>query len=102
DPADGAGRQATRDRKENKALGVQLGDLLGNEPFYNLFLTLEESPPGGRHDRRATLAQRLGTAFVWALGWWAVAAAAVGVVLGAYESVRALRPTREAAVTQGR
>jgi hypothetical protein len=88
--------------KELQSLGVQLGDLLGKEPSYNLFVTLQEYQPGSRYDRGFTFTRRLGSGLFWATGWWLVAAAAVGVLIGVYLSVRTLRSgARQAAGTPG-
>jgi hypothetical protein len=80
--------------KEAESVGVQLGGLLGGEPSYNLFVTLQEYQPGDRHDPGVGLAGRLGAAFLWALGWWLVAALALTLAAGAYVSVRTLYPAR--------
>jgi hypothetical protein len=77
--------------KDIQAVGAQLGDLLGKEPSYNLFVTLQESPPGGRLDRGFTLARRFGGGFLWALGCWLVAALGMGLLVATYLSVRTLR-----------
>jgi hypothetical protein len=83
--------------KEMQSVGVQLGDLLSKEPSYNLFVTLQEYQPGGRHDPGFTLGRRLGSALLWALGWWLVAALGVGLLAGTYVSIQTLRPARVAA-----
>jgi hypothetical protein len=88
--------------KELQTLGVQLGDLLGKEPSYNLFVTLQEYQPGSRYDRGFTFTRRLGSGLYWAAGWWFVAAAGAGVLIGVYLSVRTLRSgARQAAGTPG-
>jgi len=76
--------------KEAQAVGVQLGDLLGKEPSYNLFLQLDETQKGGRRDRSFTLSRRLGSALLWAGGWWLVAAAGLGLVGATVVSTRTL------------
>jgi hypothetical protein len=78
--------------KEIQSVGVQLGDLLSKEPSYNLFITLQEYQPGGRHDPGFTFGKRLGNALVWALGWWVVAALGIGLLVGTYVSIKTLRP----------
>jgi len=78
--------------KEVQAVGVQLGDFLEKEPSYNLFVTLQEIQPGSWHDRSFTVGRRLGNGFLWALGWWAAAAVAMGIGVGAYLSIKTLRP----------
>ena len=80
--------------KEIQAVGVHLGDLLAKEPSYNLFLTLQEGQPGSRHDREFTFARRLGSGFVWAIGWWLLAALGVALVAGMVISVNTLRRQR--------
>ena len=76
--------------KDLRNLGVQLGELLGHESFYQVSFTLYEYQPGSRFDPTFTLPRRLGHALVWALSWWFVAAGAVGAVVGTYFSVRTL------------
>ncbi len=76
--------------KEVQAVGVQLGDLLGKEPSYNLFLQLEETREGGRRDRSFTLGRRLGSAFLWAAGWWFVTAVGIGLAAATIVSIRTL------------
>jgi hypothetical protein len=79
--------------KEVQSVGVQLGDFLGKEPSYNLYVTLQENRPGSWHDRSFTFGRRLGQGFLWALGWWAAAALGIGLAVGAYVSVKTLRST---------
>jgi hypothetical protein len=74
--------------KEVRALGVQLGGLLSNEPSHNLFLTLQEPAPASWHDPGFALSRRLWSGLVWAAQWWALAAAGTGLVLGTYVRVR--------------
>lgn len=76
--------------KEEQAVGVQLGDFLGKDPSYNLFLQLEETPKGGSRDRSFTLSRRLGSAFLWALGWWFTAVVTIGLVVTTIVSIRTL------------
>jgi hypothetical protein len=76
---------------EIQSTGVQLGDLLGKEPSYNLFVTLQEYQPGSRHDRGFTLVRRLGSGFLWAFAWWSAAAVGVGLLIAAHFSVQTLR-----------
>jgi hypothetical protein len=78
--------------KEVQALGVQLGDLLGKESYYNLSITLTEFQPGSRFDNTYSFPRRLVNGFTWAVAWWFAAAAAGGVIVGAYLSVRTLWP----------
>jgi hypothetical protein len=78
--------------KEVQAVGVQLGDLLDKEPAYNLFVTLQELQPGSWNDRTFTFSRRLGSGFLWALGWWFTAVLGIGTLLGAWVSVRTLWP----------
>jgi hypothetical protein len=79
--------------KENQSIGVHLGELLDREPSYNLFLTLKEYQPGSRLDRSFTLARRLGSGLLWALGWWWMAALGIGLLIAVYASIRILRPS---------
>jgi hypothetical protein len=78
--------------KEIQTVGVQLGDLLGREPSYNLFITLQEGQAGSRHDAEFTLTRRLGSGLLWGIGWWFLAALGVALGLGTIVSVLALRP----------
>ena len=80
--------------KELASIGVQMGDLLDKEPFYNLFVTLREHRASGLQDGRISWAFRLGWGFVWALGWWTAAVLGFGLLVGTYVSVRTLRPGR--------
>jgi hypothetical protein len=80
--------------KEIQSVGVQLGDLLDREPSYNLFLTLKEYQPGSRQDRSFTLARRLGSGLLWALGWWWMAVLSLALVVAVFASIRTLRPAR--------
>jgi hypothetical protein len=85
--------------KEIQTVAVQLGDFLEKEPSYNLFVTLQEIQPGSWHDRSFTVGRRLGNGFLWAVGWWAAAALAVGMGVGAYLSIKTLRPRRPTRVS---
>jgi hypothetical protein len=79
--------------KEMQPLGAQLGDFLGQEPSYNLLLTLQEQVPGSRHDRSYTFARRLGTGFYWAIGWWLVGAIGISFLVGTVMSIKILWPS---------
>jgi hypothetical protein len=83
--------------KEVQAVGVQLGDLLNKEPSYNLFVTLQEFPPGSWGDRTFTFSRRLASGFLWALGWWFLSALGIGILVGVWVSVQTLRPAPSAA-----
>jgi hypothetical protein len=85
--------------KEIQSVGVQLGDLLGKEPSYNLFVTLQEYQPGSRQDHSFTLTRRLGNAFLWALGWWGVGMLGIGLFAGTALSIRTLWPARHTAAS---
>jgi hypothetical protein len=76
--------------KELQVLAVQLGDLLGKESFYHVYVTLSEYQPGSSLDRTFSLPRRVGNAFLWALPWWLALALAAGLVAGAVVSVRVL------------
>lgn len=80
--------------KDIQTLGVQLGDLLGKEPFYNLFIAFQEYPSGSRLDRTLTVARRLESGFIWAIGWWFMAILGLGLLVATYVSIQTLRPTR--------
>jgi hypothetical protein len=79
---------------EVQTLGVQLGDLLGNEPSPNLFLTLQARAPESWHDPGLALPRRLWSGLAWAVQWWALAAVGTGLVLESIASVRVLRRAR--------
>jgi hypothetical protein len=76
--------------KDMQTLGVQLGDLLGKESYYQVYTTLYEYQPGGRLDHTFSLPQRMAHAFVWAAARWLAIAAFAGTVLGVAISVRTL------------
>ena len=76
--------------KELQGVAVQLGGLLGKEPFYRVHLTLSEFQPGKRADASRIVPQRLASASLWALAWWGAAALAVGVLAAMYLSVQTL------------
>jgi hypothetical protein len=80
--------------KPLQALGVQLGDLLGKESFYQVYVTLWEYQPGGWSDRTYNLPWRLAQAFLWALPWWCTVALAFVALAGACLSIQALWPKR--------
>jgi hypothetical protein len=71
--------------KEIQALGVQLGEFLGKESFYNVKLTLSENRAGS---------SRMGQAFFWAATWWLTCAGVVGLLAGSFVSARTLWPGR--------
>jgi hypothetical protein len=77
--------------KELQALAAQLGDFLGKESYYHVYLTLAEHEPGGVAGAAHTLPRRIGHSFLWSAAWWLVGAAAVATVAGAYVSVQVLR-----------
>jgi hypothetical protein len=80
--------------KELQALGVQMGDFLGKESYYQITLSLTEYLPGGRLDPTYAAPQRLAHALVWALGWWAALAVAATVLAATYLSMCILWPRR--------
>jgi hypothetical protein len=80
--------------KELQGLNVQLGDLVGGESYYVVYLSLSEYQPGSRLDRTYTVPQRVLHAGLWALVWWLAAAAGATVVAGTVLSVRTLWPGR--------
>jgi hypothetical protein len=73
--------------KELRTLSVQMGDFLGKESLYHVTVGLTEYLPGSRFDRTYAVPQRVGHAFVWALGWWLALVLAVAVVAGSCLSV---------------
>jgi hypothetical protein len=76
--------------KQLETMGVQLGDLLGKESYYQIYITLSEYQPGSRMDRTYTVSQRMANAFVWAGARWLALVAAVGLMTGTIVSVRTL------------
>src|SRR5262249_37355639 len=78
--------------KELQTLGNQLGDLLGKESYYHVYLSLSEYQPGSRLDHTYSVPARIAHAFVWAAVWWLASAAALGLLALTYLSVRTLWP----------
>lgn len=76
--------------KELQTLGVQLGDLLGKESFYNVNLTLYEFQPGSRLDRTYTVPQRIFNGWLWAVPRWLALVLAASLLVGTYLSMQAL------------
>ena len=83
--------------KELQSLAVQMGDLLGKQSFYHVYVILSEYQPGSRLDRTYAMPQRLAHAFVWALGWWLALALAAVVLAATGVSIRTLWPSRSGA-----
>jgi hypothetical protein len=83
-------QRAQEIEKELQTVGVQLGDLLGKESYYHVYVTLSEYQPGDRLDRTYSLPRRLGHALLWAAEWWLALALAAGVAAAAAISVRVL------------
>jgi hypothetical protein len=82
--------------KELQTVGVQLGDLLGKESSYHVYVALAEYYPGSRLDPSYTWPQ-LRYGLIWGLGrWFALALGAVGV-FGAWFSVTTLWPAKATA-----
>jgi hypothetical protein len=77
--------------KQIQAVALKLGDFLGSEPSYTLIFTLAETQPGGLHERTFTLARRLGSGFLWALGWWSLGVLGISLGAGTLLSVHTLR-----------
>jgi hypothetical protein len=77
--------------KELQGLGVQFGELLGDESYYHVQVTLVEYQPGDRRDHTFTIGQRIGSGFMWALTWWLGAAAALAIAAATCVSIRVLR-----------
>jgi hypothetical protein len=76
--------------RELRSVSVQLGDLVGKESFYHVYLTLVEHLPGAGPGRASFLVRRTARAFLWATAWWCVAAVVLGASGGAYVSARTL------------
>jgi hypothetical protein len=84
-------QKALEVEKEIQSVSSQLGDLAAKEPTCNVFMTLQEFQPGSWNDRGFTVSRRLGSGFIWAVGWWFLAALAIGSLLGTFVSVKTLR-----------
>jgi hypothetical protein len=74
--------------RELQHVGVQLGDFVGKDSYYHVYVTLSEV--GHRMDPASDVPVRIGHAFVWALAWWSGAAATLFVLAGTVVSVRTL------------
>lgn len=74
--------------KELQNIGVQLGDFVGKDSYYHVYVTLSEAD--GRFDHDYALPLRVGHAFLWALAWWCGAASILFVLAGTTASLRAL------------
>ncbi|MCI0640914.1 MAG: DUF4349 domain-containing protein [Gemmataceae bacterium] len=79
-------------QKELQTLAVQLGEMVGKESYYLVFVTLFEYQPGSRLDPTFTLPQRLFHGTLWAAGWWLALAASIGALALACISVGTLWP----------
>jgi hypothetical protein len=80
--------------KELQSLGGQLGDLLGKDSVYQIYLGLSEYQPGSRLDRTYTLPRRVGNAFLWAVPWWFAIVATLSILPATWVSVQTLCPTK--------
>jgi Domain of unknown function (DUF4349) len=78
--------------KELQNLGAQLGDLLGKESYYNIYVTLFEYQPGSGLDSTYTWQKRLFHSWAWAVCWWLGVVFTIGLVGGTYFSARTLWP----------
>ena len=78
--------------RELQTVGVQLGDFVGKDSYYHVYVTLSEA--SGRLDHTYDLPLRVGNAFAWALAWWCGGAVILAVLAGTAISVRALWPRR--------
>ena len=76
---------------ELEGLSVQLGDLLGKQPYYQVHLTLVEYQPGSRHDTTFTAWERVAVGLGWAIVYWFAIVLIVGLLAGIWISVRILR-----------
>src|SRR5262249_48786261 len=77
--------------KELQSLSAQFGDLLGDESFYHVHVSLVEYQPGGRFDTTYTIPQRIFHAFLWAVVWWLAVALGAALLAGTGVSVWILR-----------
>jgi hypothetical protein len=83
--------------KEQQAVARQAGDLLGKESYYHVYFTLSEDPLGASPYGIEAIPRRAANALVWALPWWFVAMALLGVLPAVYASFKVLLPRRSAA-----
>lgn len=77
--------------KELQSIAVQMGDLLGKESYYHVFLSLTEESPGSSFDRADALPRHLALAALWALPWWLAAMGVLAALPAAWFSVQVLR-----------
>jgi hypothetical protein len=77
--------------KELHLLGVQLGDFLGKESYYQIQITLHEIAAGSGPEAQIELGGRLWLGFLWALPRWVLAAVGAGLIVAAWFSVNELR-----------
>ena len=80
--------------KELLSLGGKLGDLVGRESYYHIYLTLQEHQPESRLDRQFALPMRLLLAVGWALPWWFTVMGLLAAAWGTYLSFSTLWPKR--------
>jgi hypothetical protein len=76
--------------KELQNLGAQLGDFVGKESYYNLYVTLFEYQPGSHLDSTFTWQSRLVHGWTWAVAWWIGIVAGGALLAGTYVSARIL------------
>lgn len=81
------------DRELQTVVG-QVGDLLGKESYYNVYLTLSEEAPATSTQGVAAFPRRAGHALLWALPWWCVVLVLMGLGPATFASVKALLPRR--------
>src|SRR5262249_12008016 len=65
--------------KELQAVAAQAGDLVGKESYYHVYLTLSEERPGASNRGVNAVPRRAANALLWALPWWCVAMAVMGL-----------------------
>ena len=80
--------------KELQAVAAQAGDLVGKESYYHVYLTLSEERPGASHRGINAVPRRAANALLWALPWWCVVMAVLGLGPAVYVCVRTLLARR--------
>jgi hypothetical protein len=73
-------------------VGVQLGDFLGKESYYQIDIAMREFQSGGKLDPTFNWSKRIFHGFAWAVAWWFAAMAVITLIAGTLASVWILWP----------